>query len=484
VDCKKNFCLIRYLSTMSYPHVNNATISIIDIWEQVDGYIKEKLGKISYSTFQKAVKPISFLNNSLVLGVPNAFMKKWVYEKCDYHIKKSIKQNFDMDIILELNVNDTMKQKEDDDYLEELENISSQKTEKQNNNKIFSIQHQETRHLLNPKYTYDTYVVGQSNRFSHAASLAVAKAPGKAYNPFFIYGGVGLGKTHLLHAIGHKVQDLHPLLKVHYITAEEFTNHLISSLQNNKILEFREKYRNVDVLMIDDIPFIAGKEKTEEEFFHTFNYLYQFNKQIIITSDRLPKDIPSIQDRLKSRFEWGLSADIQPPDLETRMAILYKKMEPDFQNIPQDVIYYIASQIPGNIRELEGALIKIIAYSSLINQEININLAKDVIKDIVKNNAKKPISISKIKKAVGEYYNVEYEGLSAKIRTKEIAHARQVAMFLCRELTNFSLPKIGENFGGRDHTTVMHACDKVRTDIKKNTDLKSAINQIKTTLID
>ncbi len=471
---------------MSYPQAHNTTMSIIDIWEQVDEYLKDKLGKVSYTTFQKAVKPISFLNNSLILGVPNAFMKKWVYEKCDFHIKRSVKQSFDLDIILELSVNEQMKQKAEDDFVsDEEESFNKQKSqEEKKERKEFSIEPQESAFMLNPKYTYDTYVVGQSNRFSHAASLAVAKAPGKAYNPFFIYGGVGLGKTHLMHAIGHKVQDLHPYLKVLYITAEEFTNHLISSIQNNKTMEFREKYRKVDVLMIDDIPFIAGKEKTEEEFFHTFNYLYQFNKQIIITSDRLPKDIPSIQDRLKSRFEWGLSADIQAPDLETRMAILYKKLEPEFQNIPQDVIYYIASQIPGNIRELEGALIKIIAYSSLINQEITINLAKDVIKDIVKNNSKKPISISKIKKSVAEYYNIEYENLSAKIRTKEIAHARQVAMYLCRDLTNFSLPKIGENFGGRDHTTVMHACDKVRNDIKKNSDLKSALNQIKTTLID
>ncbi len=468
---------------MSYPQVNNTTISIIDIWEHVDEYLKDKLGKVSYSTFQKAVKPISFLNNSLILGVPNAFMKKWVYEKCDYHIKRAVKQSFDLDIILELNINDQMKQKAEDDHLAN-EEESYQTQSAQSERVTFSIEPGESSFMLNPKYTYDTYVVGQSNRFSHAASLAVAKAPGKAYNPFFIYGGVGLGKTHLMHAIGHKVQDIHPSLKVLYITSEEFTNHLISSIQNNKTMEFREKYRKVDVLLIDDIPFIAGKEKTEDEFFHTFNYLYQLNKQIVITSDRLPKDIPSIQDRLKSRFEWGLSADIQAPDLETRMAILYKKLEPEFQNIPQDVIYYIASQIPGNIRELEGALIKIIAYSSLINQEITINLAKDVIKDIVKNNTKKPISISKIKKSVAEYYNTDYENLSAKIRTKEIAHARQVAMFLCRELTNFSLPKIGENFGGRDHTTVMHACDKVRNDIKKNSDLKSALNQIKTTLID
>jgi len=468
---------------MSYPQVNNMAISIIDIWEKVDDYLKEKLGKVSYSTFQKAVKPISFLNNALVLGVPNNFMKKWVYDKCDFHIKRSINQNFNMDIIIEITINAQMKQQ-----MEEIEEpvveINLGSSPSNNTYNDYNIQPQSSAYMLNPKYTYDSYVVGQSNRFSHAAALAVTKAPGKAYNPFFIYGGVGLGKTHLMHAIGHKVKDIHPYLKVIYITAEEFTNDLINSLQRGKIMEFRERYRNVDLLMVDDIQFIAGKEKTEEEFFHTFNYLYQLNKQIILTSDRLPKDIPSIQDRLKSRFEWGLSADIQAPDLETRMAILYKKLEPEFQNIPQDVIYYIASQIPSNVRELEGALIKIIAYASLINQDITINLAKDVIKDIVKNNSKKPISISKIKKAIAEYYDIEYESLSAKIRTKEIAHARQVAMFLCRELTNFSLPKIGENFGGRDHTTVMHACDKIRTEIKKNHDLKSALNQIKTTLID
>jgi chromosomal replication initiator protein len=471
---------------MNYPQSNNYvnSISIIELWSKVDDYLKEKLGKISYDTFLTAVQPISFLNNTLIIGVPNAFMKKWVFEKCDFFIKKVIKQNFDLDIIIELTINDQMK-KNIDNTIEEEDKLFIKPIHSTNrNNKKVSIQPSESSFSLNNKYTYENYVVGQSNRFSHAASIAVSKAPGKAYNPFFIYGGVGLGKTHLLHAIGHRVKDIHPQLKVLYITGEEFTNHLISSIQTNTIMEFREKYRSVDVLMIDDIPFIAGKEKTEEEFFHTFNYLYQLNKQIIITSDRLPKDIPSIQDRLKSRFEWGLSADIQAPDLETRIAILKKKLEPESLSVPQDVLYFIASQIPGNIRELEGALIKIIAYSSLINQEININLAKEVIKDIIKDTNKKPISISKIKKSVAEYYNIDYELLSAKIRTKEIAHSRQIAMYLCRELTNFSLPKIGENFGGRDHTTVMHACDKVRTDIKKNSDLRSAINQIKISLND
>lgn len=466
---------------MSYPQSNtSSSLSIIDVWQQVDGFLQEKLGNVSYKTFHSTVKPISFLNNTLILGVPNNFMKKWVLDKCDFYIKKKIKDCFNLDVFIELNLSEQNKEEVEE---QEEKEIIKEPAIQYFENSFSSLKPISNKTCLNPKYTYDTYVVGQCNRFSHAASVAVSKAPGKAYNPLFIYGGVGLGKTHLMHAIGHKALELHHHLKVLYITAEDFTNELINSLKTNTTQAFREKYRNVDVLLIDDIQFLAGKEKTEEEFFHTFNYLYQYNKQIVITSDRLPKDIPSIQDRLKSRFEWGLSADIQAPDLETRMAIIYKKMEPEFsEHVSQDVIYYLASQIPGNIRELEGAVIKLLAYASLVNQEITLNLTKDVIKDIVKDKNKKPVSLSKIKKSVAEYYDLDFEILSAKIRTKEIAHARQVAMFLCRELTNFSLPKIGESFGGRDHTTVMHACDKVRSELKKNHDLKSAINQIKLSL--
>ncbi len=453
--------------------------SIIDLWPVIDSFVHEKLGRVSYSTFQKAVKPISLVNNTLILGVPNNFMKKWLQDKCDYYIKKTIKDNFDLDVIIEINIQEISK---DDSALEQ----AAQKNDEQALENIVKIKESSStsKTSVSNKYTFETFVVGQCNRFSHAAAIAVAKAPGKAYNPLFIYGGVGLGKTHLMHSIGNRVKQLYPNMNVMYLTAEDFTNALISSLQNGKVLYFREKYRNVDVLLIDDIQFIAGKEKTEEEFFHTFNYLYQLNKQIVLTSDRLPKDIPSIETRLKSRFDWGLSADIQAPELETRIAILYKKLELELVDVPKDVVYYIASQIQENIRELEGVLIKIIAYASLINQQININLAKDVIKDIIKDKTKKPISLSKIKKIVADYYDIELENLSAKIRTKEIAHARQVAMFLARDLTNFSLPKIGESFGNRDHTTVMHACDKINNELKKNHDLKSAINQIKLMLLD
>ncbi len=450
--------------------------SIIDIWNVVDVFVQEKLGRVSYSTFQRAVKPISFLHQSLILSVPNNFMKKWVFDKCEHYIKKSIKTHFDLDVVIEVNLID---QKEDLAGLDDSPDDPALSQEPVVLPTEAIRPPQQAKYALNQKYSFDTFVVGPCNRFPHAAAVAISKAPGKAYNPLFLYGGVGLGKTHLMHAIGNRVLGENASLVVLYLTAEEFTNDLIHSIQHNRMLAFRDKYRNVDVLLIDDIQFIAGKEKTEEEFFHTFNHLYQVNKQIVVSSDRLPKDIPSIHERLKSRFAWGLSADLQSPDLETRIAILYKKLEPQSLVAPKEVMYYLASQIPDNVRELEGALIKIIAYASLVNQQININLAKDVIKDIVKDKAKKPLSLNKIKKQVSDYYELEVELLSAKIRTKEIAHARQVAMFLCRDLTNFSLPKIGEGFGNRDHTTVMHACDKINNDMKKNHDLKSAINQIK-----
>ena len=453
-------------------------LSIIEIWETVDTFLFEKLSRISSSTFRSSVKPISFMGNTLLLGVPNLFMKKWLLDKCEHYIKKSIKGHYNLDIILEINVSD-MSQEE-----EKLSSINSSFQEEPTPPPSSQHKTPPNKSQLNPKYTFESFVVGPSNRFPHAATVAVAKAPGKAYNPLFLYGGVGLGKTHLMHAVGNTIKEKNPNYKIIYITAEDFTNDMIQALQHNKMQAFRDRYRSVDVLLIDDIPFIAGKERTEEEFFHTFNYLHQSDKQIIITSDRPPKDIPSIQERLRSRFEWGLSADVQAPDLETRIAILYKKLEPEFTMVPKDVIYFIASQIPENIRELEGALIKIIAYASLINQQITITLAKDVIKDIVKDKTKKPISLSKIKKIVSEYYDIELEALSQKIRTKEIAHARQVAMFLARDLTNFSLPKIGESFGNRDHTTVMHACDKIRSELSKNADLRSDLNQIKLILIE
>ncbi len=336
----------------------------------------------------------------------------------------------------------------------------------------------ETNSLLNPKYTFSTFVIGNSNRFAHAASLAVAEAPAKAYNPLFIYGGVGLGKTHLMHAIGHYILSQNKKAKVLYVTSEKFTNELINSIQTNKNVDFRNRYRNVDVLLIDDIQFIAGKESTQEEFFHTFNALHEANKQIIISSDRPPKEIPTLEDRLRSRFEWGLITDIQPPDLETRIAILKKKAELENLEVDDDVLEFIAKRIESNIRELEGALTRIMAYSSLTNSTLDVSIAEEALKDIISSRQPKKITPELIQKVVSNHYQLKMEDLKSRKRSRPIVYPRQIAMYLCREMTDLSLPKIGDLFGGRDHTTVIHACDKVATDIKEDLQMKRTINEL------
>ena len=334
------------------------------------------------------------------------------------------------------------------------------------------------KNMLNPKYTFDTFVIGSGNRFAHAASLAVAEAPAKAYNPLFIYGGVGLGKTHLMHAIGHYVLEHNPSVKVVYLSSEKFTNEFINSIRDNRPDDFRNKYRNVDVLLIDDIQFLAGKESTQEEFFHTFNALHEENKQIVISSDRPPKEIPTLEDRLRSRFEWGLITDITPPDLETRIAILRKKAKAEGLDIPNEVMLYIANQIDTNIRELEGALIRVVAYSSLENKDITADLAAEALKSIIPSTKPKVITVHDIQKVVGEHYGVKLEDFAAKKRTKSIAFPRQIAMYLSRELTDLSLPKIGEEFGGRDHTTVIHAHDKISKMIQTDTQFQREIQEL------
>ena len=336
----------------------------------------------------------------------------------------------------------------------------------------------EMSSTLNPKYTFNSFVIGNSNRFAHAASLAVAEAPAKAYNPLFIYGGVGLGKTHLMHAIGHYILESNPNAKVVYVSSEKFTNELINAIKDDKNEEFRSKYRNVDVLLIDDIQFIAGKERTQEEFFHTFNALHDANKQIILSSDRPPKEIPTLEDRLRSRFEWGLIADIQVPDFETRMAILKKKADVENLNVANDVMGYIASKIKSNIRELEGALIRIIAYSSLTNREVSVDLATEALKDIISKKQGKHVTIDAIQDIVASYYNLRIEDLKSQRRTRSVAYPRQIAMYLSRKLTDMSLPKIGEEFGGRDHTTVIHAYEKISENLKTDDTLQHTVNNI------
>lgn len=335
---------------------------------------------------------------------------------------------------------------------------------------------------LNPKYIFSTFVVGNNNRFAHAASLAVAEAPGKAYNPLFLYGGAGLGKTHLMHAIGHYILQQNPKCKVLYVSTEMFTNELIKAIGENKTTQFRNKYRTIDVLMIDDIQFIEKKVQTQEEIFHTFNTLYEANKQIIISSDRPPKELTTLNERLRSRFEWGLVADIQSPDYETRVAILIKKAELEGMEITDnlmEIITVIAEKIQSNIRELEGAFNRVVGYANLTGEKISKELAKKVLLDVFSGNENKEITPSLIKKHVCKYFNIKQTDIESAKRSRNLAYPRQIAMYLCRELTDLSLPKIGEHFGNRDHTTVLHACDKITADLLLNGDLKQIVETLK-----
>jgi chromosomal replication initiator protein len=315
---------------------------------------------------------------------------------------------------------------------------------------------------LNPKYTFDTFVIGSSNRFTHAAAVAVAEAPAKAYNPLFIYGDSGLGKTHLLHAMGHYVQRLFPALKVRYVSSEEFTNDFINSLRDDKMHAFQSRYRSVDLLLIDDIQFLERAERTQEEFFHTFNTLHNSNKQIVISSDRSPRQLSTLEDRLRTRFEWGLITDVQAPDLETRIAILRKKAAQEGMNPPPEVMEFIATKIQSNIRELEGALIRVTAFASLNKQDVGMKLAEAVLKDLISDSDAPEITAATILAVASEYFSIPIDDIIGGSRSRVLVNARQIAMYLCRELTELSLPKIGELFGGRDHTTVMHAERKIR----------------------
>jgi chromosomal replication initiator protein len=330
--------------------------------------------------------------------------------------------------------------------------------------------------FLNARYTFDTFVVGGNNEFARAAALAVAENPGEIYNPLFIYGGVGLGKTHLMHSIAHFVLNQNPDTKVLYVTSEKFTNELIDAIQKKTTTQFREKYRSIDILLIDDIQFIIGKESTQEEFFHTFNTLHESKKQIIISSDRPPKEMLTLEDRLRSRFEHGLMADIQPPDYETRMAILKKKEELDGYKIDEEVLRYIADNIKSNIRELEGAVTKIVAFSRLKKRELNIQLAEEALKDIISPNEKKVITPELIVEVVSEHYNITPSDIYSKDKSRNVSYPRQIVMYLCRRLTDLSVTEIGKTLGNRDHSTVLHGFDKVNNDIKKDSSLHNTID--------
>jgi len=332
-------------------------------------------------------------------------------------------------------------------------------------------------HQLNPRYTFDTFIVGASNQFAHAAALAIAEQPSKSYNPLFLYGGVGLGKTHLMQAIGHSLKKRNPSLRLTYISAEKFTNEVISAIRFERMPAFRERFRNMDVLMVDDIQFIARAERTQEEFFHTFNALYDQQKQIVISSDCPPKEISTIEERLRSRFEWGLTADIQPPDLETKIAILQKKADSERVHLPDDVAEYIARAIKSNIRELEGALIRLMAYASLTGAEVNLPTAQQVLRNIIDTQDKK-ITIEQIQKRVGEHFGLRAQDLKMKSNSKVIAYPRQVAMFLVKQLTSASLPEIGRQFGDKHHTTVLHSIKKIEALRQTDKELNKTINRL------
>jgi chromosomal replication initiator protein len=330
---------------------------------------------------------------------------------------------------------------------------------------------------LNPKYTFQSFVVGAGNQFAHAACMAVAEQPAKAYNPLFLYGGVGLGKTHLLNAIGNHVAERTDL-RIAYLTTEQFTNEVINSIRYDKMMDLRKRYRHIDMLMIDDIQFLAGKERTQEEFFHTFNTLYEARKQIVLSSDRFPKEMPDIEERLRSRFEWGLIADLQAPDVETRIAILRKKSEDEHIALPEEVIHYLANTMKNNIRELEGSLVRLGAYSSLTGQTITLDMAKNVLRDLI-GEKKKIVSIEDIQEVVGAKFHVKIGELKSRRRSKTLVHPRQIAMYLCRELTEASFPEIGRHFGGKDHTTIIHACRQIAKAKESDAGLQTTLDGLK-----
>lgn len=440
---------------------------IYEKWEEIKEYMRTDLDMttLSYDTWIKPLKIHSVENNILRILVEMDGAVEYLEKKYKVYLQGAIidviNQIYEIEFV-------TKQQAENDDFQKkESSNLLNETIERAN---------------LNPKYTFDTFVVGSNNKFAHAASLAVADKPGQIYNPLFLYGGVGLGKTHLMHSIAHSILKKDKTKKVLYVTSEVFTNELIDAIRNNNntsINEFREKYRNIDVLLIDDVQFIIGKESTQEEFFHTFNTLHGANKQIIISSDRPPKDIETLESRLRSRFEWGLIADISAPDYETRVAILRKKEETDGYKIDDEVIQFIASNVKSNIRELEGALNKLVAYSNLEKKEINVSLAEEVLRDILLPNEKREVTPELIIQTVSEHYGITIADIAGNKRNNEIVIPRQIAMYLCRKMTDASLKSIGNLMGKRDHTTIINGQNKIEAELKaNNTSIKNNIDII------
>ncbi|HEX9265529.1 MAG TPA: chromosomal replication initiator protein DnaA [Candidatus Binatia bacterium] len=437
-----------------------------ELWTQAVVELKELVGKQNYETW---IKPIGFVSRSkgqITLDVPNKFFRDWLTEHYLTQMEKILSSLAKHDVKVLFTIN---------------EKPAAQANFEKPVIKDDRDRDKPPRNNLVSKYTFQNFVVGASNQFAHAACMAVANQPGDHYNPLFIYGGVGLGKTHLVNAIGHQAAAQHAGLKIVYLSSESFMNELIGSLRRDKMDEFKKKFRNVDLLILDDVQFIAGKERTQEEFFHTFNSLYESHKQIVITSDKFPKEIPGIEDRLRNRFEWGLIADIQPPDMETRVAILQKKAEEEGVRLPQDVGIFLASNIDSNVRELEGSLTRLGAFASLTKATITVDLAKDVLRNTLKS-AQREITVENIQKTTCEYFNIKIGDLKAKRRTQNIALPRQVAMYLCRKHTETSFPAIGDKFGGRDHSTVIHASKTVERKIKEDPNMQTTVEKLERNL--
>ncbi len=443
-------------------------MNLTTIWQKAQENIREKVGISSYETWFSTIQVKEKDSHTLIIEAPDDFFKNWLVDHYQDFIKDTLRVVANKTIELEFAVNLHILKEPTQRQLAQLE-------------KNFRNVPATNQSPLISRFTFENFVIGPSNRFACAASLAVAEAPAKAYNPLFIYGQVGLGKTHLIQAVTHKIRELHPHLKICYLSSEQFTNELIEAIRHQSTSQFRKKYREMDILLIDDISFIAGKESTQEEFFHTFNSLHNNRKQIIITSDRPPKDIANLEERLRSRFAWGLITDIQPPTFETRVAILKKRLEYEPLNVPDDVISFIAQEVKTNVRELEGALMRVSAYSVLEKRSITLDIARMVLKDIIKEAAL-TVNIDTIQKTVSKYFQIPLSELRAKRRSKNIVLARQVAMYLSRKLANLSLPEIGYAFGGKDHTTVMHSCRKIEDLLMEDTALQNAVGELTTSL--
>lgn len=452
------------------------TYDVQRVWNEVLEVVRGELNTPTFKTWFEHTTPLDIIDDKLVVAVQNEFARDWLESRYSGLLRSALRQVTGIDLSIEFTVPPQTA-----DHVADQAPESAPAVEAGPSKTTATEDSPQRTNNFNAKYTFESFVIGESNSFAHAAALAAAEAPGRTWNPLFIYGGVGLGKTHLLHAIGHYVHNNFPHMKVKYVTSEQFTNEIIDSIRagdRKRIDNFRRQYRTADVLLIDDIQFLKGKEATQDEFFHTFNALEQSGKLVVLSSDRPPKDISTLEERLRSRFEMGLITDIQPPDLETRIAILRRKADVERLGVPDDVLSFIADRVSSNIRELEGALIRIVAYSSLTRRTIDIDLARGVLKDAFPERSLRPISVISIQREVCKFYGISSAELVGNKRSQNIVYPRQVAMYLSRELTDLSLPRIGSEFGGRDHTTVMHAKAKIEKLISEDRDVYNQIQSL------